>query len=197
MPETIKTDSICNPNGQEKEKIRRKKLAATKIEDTVRTETSAAAQPQFVELRLGTSDPGIAVVSQPSRLISSATGSATGTQVGPTHIAALPAPNVLNFERSKQDKMKGMQNSSLTEMRNVDGVVLKKKVKRKTENLVDGHLRPEKLSSLHGDAKQKLSKHASTPLQSTPHKSSCSQFVLWNDIHGGLWWCYSIAHLML
>lgn len=165
-----------NERNKEKEKIRRKKLAATKIEDTVHTETSAAAQPQFVELRLGTSDPGIAVVSQPSRFISSTTGSATGTQVGPTHVAPLPAPNVLNFERSKQDKMKGMQNSSLTEMRSVDGVALKKKVKRKTENLVDGHLRPEKLSSLHGDDKQKLNKHASTPLQSTPHKSSYEEF---------------------
>ena len=145
------------------------------MEDTVRTETGSGAQPQFVELRLGTSDPSVAVVSQPSRFISSTTTSATGTQVGATHVAALPAPNVLNFERSKQDKMKGMQNSSLTEVRSVDGVVLKKKVKRKTENQVEGHLRPEKLSTLHGDDKQKLNRHAST-LQSAPHKSSYEEF---------------------
>lgn len=64
----------------------------------------------------------------------------------------------------KQEKVKGSSRSSLDDVRVADGVLIKKKVKRKPELELEGtHVPPEKQASLQGEERSRSLKQSAAP----------------------------------
>ncbi|KNA12686.1 hypothetical protein SOVF_123830 [Spinacia oleracea] len=165
-----------NEMNKEHEKARRKKVAATNTEETVRVESSSAVQSQqYVDGRV-VSDPTIAVVTQQNRISTmTSTAPATSAPISTTSMS-IPSTNMPNFERLKQEKVK----VTVIDGRPVD-MGVKKKVKKRAENLMMGELplRFEKPSSNQGDDRQKQhNKHTAGQLQNAAahNKSSYNEF---------------------
>ncbi|KAI4337859.1 hypothetical protein L6164_016228 [Bauhinia variegata] len=138
---------------KDQEKMKRKKILATRQEEPVRFEaTSSVASQQNIRERL--------VPASSSHTTSLSKPVSVSTRV--------PSPSM---NGPKQEKTKG---SSLDDVRVADGVLTKKKVKRRPELELEGnHFRPEKLPSLQGEEKSRsIKQSASLPLKSNPQSAS-------------------------
>ncbi|KAK7351093.1 hypothetical protein VNO77_10273 [Canavalia gladiata] len=137
---------------KDQEKIKRKKLLATKQEENVRLDTNSVTSQQNIRERLAPESSSHVFTSGNNKPVSNT--STTGR-----------APSPMNC--LKQEKAKGSSSSSLDDVRVVDGV-LTKKVKRKPEPELEGaHLGPEKLASLQGEERPRSLKQQSTGLLPT------------------------------
>ncbi|GMY06662.1 ubinuclein-1-like isoform X2 [Fagus crenata] len=137
---------------KEQEKIKRKKMLAPRIEDTVRVEANSIVQPQPMRERLSTETGSHGLTSTNRPLFNS-------TAAVRMHSPSTNGP--LNLDRIKQEKLKGTSSNSPDDARVSDGGMPKKKVKRKPEmELDDTHFRPEKLPSQQGEEKHKSLKQA-------------------------------------
>ncbi|KAL8141260.1 hypothetical protein V2J09_007281 [Rumex salicifolius] len=128
---------------KEQEIVKRKKLVAQKVEETVQPESTSNAQQQHALLTLAstpTTIPTIMTLALP----------------------ASPSTNAQNNERPKHEKIKGSSSSSFVEIRTADGTLVKKKHKRKAESdLPEAHL-------LHKEDRPKSHKQDPNPnIQST------------------------------
>ncbi|KAF3974025.1 hypothetical protein CMV_002602 [Castanea mollissima] len=151
---------------KEQEKIKRKKMLAPKIEETVRVETNSIAQPQPMRERLST-ETGSHGLTSANRPLSSTTAAVRA------HSPSTNGP--LNLDKIKQEKLKGTSNSSMDDARVSDGGVTKKKVKRKPEiELHETNFRPDKLPSQQGEEKHKPLKQAAA----LPQKSNIQSTAL-------------------
>ncbi|XP_062099545.1 ubinuclein-1 isoform X2 [Humulus lupulus] len=138
---------------KDQEKIRRKKMLASKTEEGVRVEAGSILQPQYTRERLATES---ASHSSANKSVSASTATA---------VMRTPSPiNVQSFDKVKQEKLKGTSSHSPDEARAGDStVVTKKKVKRKPElELDETRLRAEKLPSQQGEERQKSLKQSAT-----------------------------------
>lgn len=145
---------------KEQEKIKRKKMLAPRIEETVRVEGNTISQPQSVRERSSseTGSHGFTSANRPVSNTSAAVRMHSPSTNGP-----------LNLDRIKQEKSKGTSSNSLDDARVSDGGMPKKKVKRKPEvELDETHFRQEKLSSQQGEERYKSIKQAA----GLPHKSN-------------------------
>ncbi|KAH9691365.1 ubinuclein-1 [Citrus sinensis] len=138
---------------KDQEKIKRKKMLATKIEEeTVRVEASSTTQSQFMKERSVTDSGGhnLALANKP---ICNTT-------------AAMKIPNpsanaASSLDRLKHEKLKGITINSMDEPKMVDGAITKKKVKRKPEQEVDGtYFHPEKLAGQSNEERHKSHKQS-------------------------------------
>ncbi|KAH9757196.1 ubinuclein-1 [Citrus sinensis] len=138
---------------KDQEKIKRKKMLATKIEEeTVRVEASSTTQSQFMKERLVTDSGGhnLALANKP---ICNTT-------------AAMKIPNpsanaASSLDRLKHEKLKGITINSMDEPKMVDGAITKKKVKRKPEQEMDGtYFHPEKLAGQSNEERHKSHKQS-------------------------------------
>ncbi|KAK4572699.1 hypothetical protein RGQ29_030932 [Quercus rubra] len=151
---------------KEQEKIKRKKMLAPKIEETVRVETNSIAQPQPMRERLST-ETGSHGLTSANRPLSSTTAAVRA------HSPSTNGP--LNLDKIKQEKLKGTSSNSLDDARVSDGGVTKKKVKRKPEiELHETNIRPDKLPSQQGEEKHKPLKQAAA----LPQKSNIQSTAL-------------------
>ncbi|KAI4307231.1 hypothetical protein L6164_030440 [Bauhinia variegata] len=142
---------------KDQEKIKRKKMLAPRQEETVRFEaTSSVASQQNIRERM-------APESSSHTFSSSSKPVSTSTRV--------PSPSMNGL---KQEKTKGSSSNSLDDVKVEDGILTKKKVKRKPELELEGNtFRPEKLPSLQGEEKPRSIKHsASLPLKPSPQPQS-------------------------
>ncbi|KAJ0025524.1 hypothetical protein Pint_08097 [Pistacia integerrima] len=151
---------------KDQEKIKRKKMLTPKTEDSVQIETDANAQPQYTRERLG-SDSGSHSLATASKPVSNATAASMRT----------PSPSA-NGDRLKQDKLKGSSSNSMDEAKMaVDGVMTKKKVKRKPEQDLDGApLHPEKLPAQLSDERHKSQKLSAGLPQKSNLQSTAPNF---------------------
>ncbi|KAL2893991.1 RNA replication protein [Bienertia sinuspersici] len=168
---------LCLAVLQDQEKVRRKKVPAVNGGENVRVESTSAVQSQYVDVKV-VSDPGVVGATQHNRFstqtssapapgISTATANATAISMpGIASSVSLPCTDVFTLERLKQEKAKAAQKNSLIGGKGVD-MGVKKKVKKKTENLMgELPLHPEK--SCHQGDDKKQHKHPSGLLQNVP-----------------------------
>lgn len=128
---------------QDQEKIKRKKLIS-KTQETLQGEANPVVQSQYVQEKLVT-DSGATSVNRP---VPSITGADTAVRL-PTVVANGP-----NIDQPKQEKVKG--NSSILNDVKATEILAKKKVKRKPElEFGEAHARPEKLTSVQGEERNK------------------------------------------
>ncbi|KAJ0085047.1 hypothetical protein Patl1_08272 [Pistacia atlantica] len=151
---------------KDQEKIKRKKMLTPKTEDSVQIETDANAQPQYTRERLG-SDSGSHSLATASKPVSNTTAASMRTS----------SPSA-NGDRLKQDKLKGSSSNSMDEAKMaVDGVMTKKKVKRKPEQDLDGApLHPEKLPAQLSDERHKSQKLSASLPQKSNLQSTAPNF---------------------
>ncbi|KAK8366613.1 hypothetical protein V6Z11_A02G130100 [Gossypium hirsutum] len=145
---------------KEQEKVKRKKIMAPGLEESVRVESALSAQPQHTRERLAT-DSASQVLPSTNKLTSSTTAAAV----------QIPGPstNGSSLDRVKQDKLKGISSNAMEEIKVADSLLPKKKVKRKPETELDAaHFRPEKSSLQPGDDRHKSTKQ---PVNATPKSS--------------------------
>uniref|UniRef100_A0A5B7AJ93 Putative ubinuclein-2-like isoform X1 n=1 Tax=Davidia involucrata TaxID=16924 RepID=A0A5B7AJ93_DAVIN len=143
---------------EDQEKMKRKKLLTPKTEETVQVEASSIAQPQYVQEKLVTdsSNHGLNSLDRP---VSNTTSSTTAVRMPSTLM------NGPSLDRPKQEKVKGNSGNS-NDMRTVDALTKKKKVKRRPElELGEVHFHPEKLTSAQGEERRKSHKQVGGPLQ--------------------------------
>ncbi|EOY16441.1 Wound-responsive family protein, putative isoform 3 [Theobroma cacao] len=135
---------------KDQEKIRRKKMLAPRLEESVRVESASSAQIQHSRERLAP-DSGSHAIPSTNKSVSSAPAGAVRTPS--------PSTNGSSLDRLKQDKLKGISSNAMDEMKVADGSLPKKKVKRKPEmELDETHFRPEKLPLQQGDERHKSTK---------------------------------------
>ncbi|XVE95546.1 hypothetical protein REPUB_Repub02eG0107000 [Reevesia pubescens] len=135
---------------KDQEKLRRKKMLAPSLEESVRVESSSSAQPQHTRERSAT-DSGSHVSPSTNKSISSTTAAAVRIPSPPTNGSSL--------DRIKQEKLKGISSNAMDEMKVADGSLPKKKVKRKPETELDeSQFCPEKLPMQQGDYRHKSMK---------------------------------------
>ncbi|XP_021284564.1 uncharacterized protein LOC110416798 isoform X2 [Herrania umbratica] len=135
---------------KDQEKIKRKKMLAPRLEDSVRVESASSALIQHSRERLAP-DSGSHAISSTNKSISSAPAGAVRTPS--------PSTNGSSLDRLKQDKLKGISSNAMDEIKVVDGSLPKKKVKRKPEmELDETHFRSEKLPLQQGDDRHKSTK---------------------------------------
>lgn len=145
---------------KEQEKVKRKKIVAPGLEESVRAESALIAQPQHTQERSAT-DSASQVLPSTNKLTSSTTAAAV----------QIPGPstNGSSLGRVKQEKLKGMSSNAMEEIKVADSSLPKKKVKRKPETELDAaHSHPEKLSFQPGDNRHKSTKQ---PVNVTPKSS--------------------------
>lgn len=134
-------------------------MLAPRQEETTRFDASSVASQQNMRERLApeSSSHAFASVNKPV--------SNTNTMFG---VPSLP------MNGPKQEKVRGSSTNSLEDVRVADGLLAKKKVKRKTELELEGtQFRPEKLASLPGEERLKSQKQsASVPLKSNLQPTS-------------------------
>ncbi|KAM6544048.1 hypothetical protein CsatB_008495 [Cannabis sativa] len=138
---------------KDQEKMKRKKMLASKTEEGVRVEGGSILQPQYTR--------------ESSATLSGGHCSANKSVPASTVVMQPPSPiNVQSFDKVKQEKFKGTSSHSPEDARVGDSIVVtKKKVRRKPEvELDETHLRSEE--------RQKSLKQSATPplkpnLQST------------------------------
>ncbi|XWS23682.1 hypothetical protein CRYUN_Cryun28dG0035900 [Craigia yunnanensis] len=135
---------------KDQEKIKRKKMLAPRLEETVRVESASSAQPQHTRERSVT-DAGSHVIPSTNKSISSTTTAAVRIPC--------PSTNGSSLDRPKQEMIKGISGYARDAIKVADGSVPKKKVKRKPEmELDETHFRPEKLHLQQGDDRHKSTK---------------------------------------
>ncbi|XP_012463543.1 ubinuclein-1 isoform X5 [Gossypium raimondii] len=145
---------------KEQEKVKRKKIGALGLEESVRVESALSAQPQHTRERLAT-DSASQVLPSTNKLTSSTTAAAV----------QIPGPstNGSSLDRVKQEKLKGISSNAMEEIKVADSSLPKKKVKRKPETELDAaHFCPEKSSLQPGDDRHKSTKQ---PVNVTPKSS--------------------------
>ncbi|MBA0727767.1 hypothetical protein Golax_000727 [Gossypium laxum] len=145
---------------KEQEKVKRKKIVALGLEESVRVESALSAQPQHTRERLAT-DSASQVLPSTNKLTSSTTAAAV----------QIPGPstNGSSLDRVKQEKLKGISSNAMEEIKVADSSLPKKKVKRKPETELDAaHFCPEKSSLQPGDDRHKSTKQ---PVNVTPKSS--------------------------
>lgn len=131
---------------KDQENIKRKKMLTPRLEDAARAEGSSIVQQQLREKVL--TDTGSHSSSSANKTVSSTTSNAV----------QMPSPstNGPNLDRSKQEKLKGTSSNPVDEAKMADGVLMKKKVKRKPElELEESHFRPAKLTAQSGEEMHK------------------------------------------
>ncbi|XP_056164310.1 ubinuclein-1 isoform X2 [Syzygium oleosum] len=115
--------ALYSRHKEDQEKMRRKKMLAPKIEETVRVEGLSVAQPQQLPERLSI-DSGIHGSTSASRPIHSPTAAT----------ARVPSPSAnVSSDRIKQEKTKVTSSSFSEDARQGEAILPKKKVKRKPE----------------------------------------------------------------
>ncbi|CAJ2667690.1 unnamed protein product [Trifolium pratense] len=132
---------------KDQEKIKRKKLLASRQEDSVRLDAGSASitSQQNQQEKLATESGSLALTSTNKPV------SNTSTTV------QVPSP----MNGFQQEKAKGSSSNSLEDVRVADGV-LTKKLKRKPELELEGaNSGPEKLTSLQGEERPKSQKQSS------------------------------------
>ncbi|XP_010063440.2 ubinuclein-1 isoform X3 [Eucalyptus grandis] len=118
-----KRRALYSRHKEDQEKIRRKKMLAPKIEESVRVEGVSVAQPQPPPERLSI-DSGIHGSTSASRPIHSPTAAT----------ARIPSPSAnVSSDRIKQEKTKVTSSNFSEDARHGEAIVPKKKVKRKPE----------------------------------------------------------------
>ncbi|XP_022768099.1 uncharacterized protein LOC111312260 isoform X2 [Durio zibethinus] len=135
---------------KDQEKLKREKLLAPRLEESVRVESASSAQPQHARER-STTDSGSHVLPSTNKSISSTTAAAV----------RIPSPstNGSSLDRLKQEKLMGISSNAMDEIKVADGSLPKKKVKRKPEmELGESHFLPEKLPQQQGDDRHKSMK---------------------------------------
>ena len=161
---------------KDQEKMKRKKLLASRAEDAIRAESSSIAQPQYARERQATDavTHGLAVSSKP---VPSTT----------TAAVRMPSPSVngpSSLDKLKQEKAKISSGNSMDDPRGMDGGALpKKKAKKAEPESGEAHYRPEKLHMQQGEERQKSYKQATATATATatalplppPHKSNLHQ----------------------
>ncbi|KAG2665905.1 hypothetical protein I3760_15G029800 [Carya illinoinensis] len=152
---------VLHSRHKDQEKIRRKKMLAPRIEETVRAEGNLIVQPQSMRERIS-SETGSHGLTSADRPVSSSTAA--------VRMQSPSTNGPLILDRIKQEKLKGTSSNSLDDARVSEGGMIKKKVKRKPElDLNETHYRPEKLPSQTGEERHKSLKQAAAGL---PHKSN-------------------------
>ncbi|XP_022773297.1 uncharacterized protein LOC111315664 [Durio zibethinus] len=145
---------------KDQEKIKRKKMLAPRLEESVPVESASSAQPQLTQERLAT-DSGSHIFPSTNKSISRTTAAAT---------VRIPSPstNVSSLDRLKQEKLKGISSNGMDEIKVTDGSLPKKKVKRKPEmEMDDSRFRSEKLLLQQDDDRHKSMKQSvNLPLKS-------------------------------
>ncbi|XP_061372175.1 ubinuclein-1 isoform X3 [Gastrolobium bilobum] len=129
-----------------KEKIKRKKLFAPRPEENVQFNASSINSQQNTRERSASESSSHAFASVNKAVSNTAT-----------------AARVLNpsVNGPKQEKSKGSSSGSLDDVKAADGVLIKKKVKRKPELELEGtHFRPEKLASMQGEERPRSLKQS-------------------------------------
>nr|KYP76706.1 hypothetical protein KK1_020958 [Cajanus cajan] len=145
---------------KDREKIKKKKLLAPRQDENVQFDASPITSQQHMRERLATDS-------------SSHTHAPVTKAVSNTVTAA----RVINpsVNGPKQEKAKGISGGSVDDVRGADGVLIKKKVKRKLEQGSEGtHFRSEKMAaSLQGEEKPRsLKQSAGVPLKSNIRPTS-------------------------
>ncbi|KAG6671774.1 hypothetical protein I3843_16G024600 [Carya illinoinensis] len=152
---------------KDQEKIRRKKMLARRMEETVRVEGNPIAQPQPTRERTST-ETGSYGLTSANRPV---TGSTAAVRM---HSPSSNGP--ITLDRMKQEKLKGTSSNPVDDTRvSSDGGMVKKKVKRKPElDLNESLLRPEKLPSQQGEERHKSLKQAAAAAATAglPQKSN-------------------------
>ncbi|XP_050238656.1 ubinuclein-1 isoform X2 [Mercurialis annua] len=123
-----------------KEKVKRTKMLASRLDDSARPEAGSVAskQPTGDRLPIDTSGPILGLTSKP------VTDSATGAVRGPS-----PSRKSSDADPIKQEKSKVSLSNPMEEAKmGLEGGVAKKKAKRKPEvELDETHIRPEKVQT--------------------------------------------------
>nr|BAJ53189.1 JMS09K11.7 [Jatropha curcas] len=140
---------------KDEEKIKRKKMLAPRLDETARAEAGSVAQQQYMRERLPAETVGPVLALASKSIPSSAT---TAVRV------PSPSRNAPNVERLKQDKPKGSSSNPMDEAKiGLDGALVKKKVKRRSEQELDEtHFRSEKLHNQSSEERQKSVKQVSS-----------------------------------
>ncbi|XP_061372174.1 ubinuclein-1 isoform X2 [Gastrolobium bilobum] len=131
---------------KDQEKIKRKKLFAPRPEENVQFNASSINSQQNTRERSASESSSHAFASVNKAVSNTAT-----------------AARVLNpsVNGPKQEKSKGSSSGSLDDVKAADGVLIKKKVKRKPELELEGtHFRPEKLASMQGEERPRSLKQS-------------------------------------
>ncbi|XP_040998278.1 ubinuclein-1-like isoform X1 [Juglans microcarpa x Juglans regia] len=149
---------------KDQEKIKRKKMLARRMEETVRDEGNSIAQPQSTRERTST-ETGSHGITSATRPVASSPAAVR------MHSPSSNGPIML--DRMKQEKQKGTSSNPVDDTRVLsDGGMVKKKVKRKPElDLNESLLRPEKLPSQQGEERHKSLKQAAATA-GLPQKSN-------------------------
>ncbi|KAE8728347.1 Wound-responsive family protein, putative isoform 2 [Hibiscus syriacus] len=122
---------------KEQEKVKRKNVLAPGLEESVRVESASGAQPQHMRER-SSSDSATHALPSTNKSTSSTTAAAVQNPG--------PSTSGSSFDRLKQEKLRGISNNAMDEIKVAHSSLPKKKVKRKPELELDGsHFRPEKL----------------------------------------------------
>lgn len=134
-------------------------MLAPRLEESVQVESASSAHPQHTRERSST-DSGSHILPSTNKSISRTTAAAV----------RIPSPssNVSSLDRLKQEKLKGISSNAMDEIKMADGLLPKKKVKRKPEmELAESHFRPEKLPLQLGDDRHKsMKQHVNLPSKS-------------------------------
>ncbi|KAE8716342.1 Wound-responsive family protein, putative isoform 2 [Hibiscus syriacus] len=128
---------------KDQEKIKRKKMLEPGVDESARVDSSSSAQSQHTQEKLA-SDPGTQALLPIHKSISNSTTAAVR--------APSPSTDDSNFDRLKQDKLKGISSNAMDdEIKMADASLPKKKAKRKPETELDEpHCQPEKLALQQG-----------------------------------------------
>ncbi|KAF4347872.1 hypothetical protein G4B88_009953 [Cannabis sativa] len=133
---------------KDQEKMKRKKILASKTEEGVRVECGSILQPQYTQ--------------ESSATLSGGHCSANKSVPASTVVMQPPSPiNVQSFDKVKQEKFKGISSHSPEDAKVGDSIVVTKKVRRKPEvELDETHLRSE-------ERQKSLKQSATPPLKQT------------------------------
>ncbi|KAF4392090.1 hypothetical protein F8388_004419 [Cannabis sativa] len=133
---------------KDQEKMKRKKILASKTEEGVRVECGSILQPQYTQ--------------ESSATLSGGHCSANKSVPASTVVMQPPSPiNVQSFDKVKQEKFKGTSSHSPEDAKVGDSIVVTKKVRRKPEvELDETHLRSE-------ERQKSLKQSATPPLKQT------------------------------
>ncbi|KAL2317841.1 hypothetical protein Fmac_031717 [Flemingia macrophylla] len=141
------------------DKIKRKKLLAPRQDENVQSDASPFTSQQHMRERVATDSSGHAHAPVNKAVSNTVT-----------------TARVLNPSGNgpKQEKAKGSSSGSVDDVRGADGVLIKKKAKKKPEQGLEGiHFRPEKMTALQGEEKPKsLKQSAGVPPKSNPQPTS-------------------------
>ncbi|KAK7275608.1 hypothetical protein RIF29_16727 [Crotalaria pallida] len=147
-----------NSKHEDQEKVKRKKLLAPLQEENVQFDASSITLQQNMRERLGSESRSHAFASA-NKAVS-------------TSVTAVRASSPMNVP--KLEKAKGSSSSSMDNAKVADGVLVKKKVKRKAESESEGtHIRSEKSASLQGEERARsLNQSAGVPFKSNLQPTS-------------------------